>query len=167
MAASEVEVKCFIVDREKLCVSEEFRPGKFFTEGEWSRVKLIIRNSSVFSNAVGYIERHGDSRDNPGKSLYDYAANDPKRLQKVGDNESYTLFKSLAAGRDDDYLFHVKESGDFVLYGCAFSRVCTMQGSYKGKLSVRIDFETTESTKLEMALLLKEFMEVKGRIIKE
>ncbi len=168
MASDERKENCFTVGQEKLCINENFRPGKFIKNESWSRVKLIIDSSSVFRGGVAYIERHGDARDNPGKTLYDYAlTNAEKNLKKLDDNENFTLFKSLTAGRESDYLFFAKQSGEYFIYSCSFVNICSIQGSYDGKLSIRIDFDASKFDRQDMAGLFAAFMDVQSKIIKE
>lgn len=166
MESNKSEEICFIVDQRRVCISEEFRPGKFIEGGDLSRVKLIINSSSVFKGGVAYIGRYGDSRDDPGRMLYNYASGHNK-LQNLDSTEDYELFKSLLAGRDKDYLFFAKRTEEYIVYSCVFKNICSVRGSYEGELNIRIDFNVNDSSREDLASLFEAYVGIKSRIFKE
>lgn len=169
MASDERSESCFVIDHEKICVNEKFKPGKIIKNEGYSRVKLFIDDFSIFKDSVAFIVRHGDARDNPGKSLYDYAIRNSGEniIQKIDDNEDYTLFESIVTRGDRDFLFFAKQTNEYFIYRCPFVNTCVINGTYEGKLGIRIDFGATNLNRQDMAGLFKAFLEIKSEIFKE
>lgn len=168
MTSVSADEKCFDIERKKLCISESFRSGNIIEIDGLSRIKVLVGSSALLEKAAAYIERSENSRNDPGRTLFQRTMKDnPELIEELESNEEHTLYKSTASGRDNDYLFFSKISNEYFAFSCAFRKVCTIQGSFRGLLSVRLDFEIKSGSNPSLIELFGEFDKIKEKIIME
>ncbi|MFU6378772.1 hypothetical protein ACM792_26585 [Metapseudomonas otitidis] len=134
---------CFLLPKEKVCVKKEFRPMKMRHHELYTATSIYIYEDFGYMDADVYITRNSDKRDDIGRLIYNNLMTaKPKELYKTEETAESIIYKQT--NLEPPYFAYIiksKKDNQYIQYSCVFTLRCSIKGSYKGLLEVRVDFQ--------------------------
>jgi hypothetical protein len=135
---------CFLLPKEKVCVKKEFRPMKMSYHELYTATSIYIYEDFGYMDADVYITRYSDKRDDIGRLIYNNltTAKPRKELYKTEETAENIIYKQT--NLESPYFAYIiksKKDNQYIQYSCVFTLRCSIKGSYKGLLEVRVDFQ--------------------------
>jgi len=158
---------CFLLPKEKVCVKKEFRPMKMRHHELYTATSIYIYEDFGYMDADVYITRNSNERNDMGRLIY----NNQKRPESTGEFQKTEENTETIIYRQTDltppyfaYLVKSKKHDQYIYYRCFFTKRCTINGTYKGLLDVRVDFQHLGFRRGDAIGALKSFMKLSQEI---
>lgn len=139
-------VNYFLVDGVKYCLNSDLiSRGVSSKEG---RQSILINDVDFVGSDIGkvtvFVDRNDAGMNDPGRSAYEFIKSSSGTLEVVETTNDFVVYRSDQTDLKELLIFKNLRDYEYFRYDCMFQSICSIRGTYKGKIRLSVDFHPGE-----------------------